>query len=55
MRKATIVAAAITLMVTGIAFVTAKSDSVAQSTIMSAFELMTKAKDLPVAANPDAF
>jgi hypothetical protein len=58
MRKGIIVAAAaIVLMVTGIVFGKAKTQSAAapsSSQVTSAFELMSTAKELPVAPHADA-
>jgi len=57
MRKAIVVVAAVFMVLSGIAFVTARTNSAVQpaSTSMSTFELMSNAKELPVAPNPDAF
>jgi hypothetical protein len=57
MRKAIIVAAAIILIATGVVLVNARNHSAAPSSpqAITTFELMSKAKDLPVAPHPDAF
>jgi hypothetical protein len=57
MRKAIIVAAAIILIATGVVLVNARNHSAAPSSpqAITTFELMSKAKDLPVAPHPAAF
>jgi hypothetical protein len=57
MRKAIVVAAAIILIVTGVVLVNARNHSPAPSSpqAITTFELMSKAKDLPVDPHPDAF
>ncbi len=57
MRKAIVVVAAAILVLSGIALVTARTNSTVQpvSASMSTFDLMSNAKDLPVAPHPDAF
>jgi len=57
MRKAIVVVAAAIMVLSGIALVTARTNSTVQpvSASMSAFDLMSNAKDIPVAPHPDAF
>jgi hypothetical protein len=57
MRKAIVVVAAAIMVLSGIAFVTARTSTTVQpvSASMSTLELMSNAKELPVAPHPDAF
>jgi hypothetical protein len=57
MRKAIVVVAAGIMVLSGIALVTARTSSPVQpvSASMSTLELMSSAKELPVAPHPDAF
>ena len=57
MRKAIVVVAAAIMVLSGIALVTARTNGTVQpvSASMSAFDLMSNAKDIPVAPHPDAF
>jgi hypothetical protein len=57
MRKAIVVAATIILMVTGIVLGKSTTQNSAPSSpqAITTFELMSRAKDLPVAPHPDAF
>jgi hypothetical protein len=57
MRKATIFAAAVILIVTGVVLVNGRNHGVAPSSpqTITTFELMSNAKDLPAAPQPDAF
>jgi hypothetical protein len=57
MRKAIVLVAAVVIVLSGIALVTARTNSAVQpvSASMSTFDLMSNAKDLPVAPHPDAF
>ena len=57
MRKAIVLVAAVVIVLSGIALVTARTNSAVHpvSASMSMFDLMSNAKDLPVAPHPDAF
>jgi hypothetical protein len=57
MRKATIFAAAVILIVTGMVLVNGRNHNAAPSSpqMITTFELMSNAKDLPAAPQPDAF
>jgi hypothetical protein len=57
MRKATIFAAAVILIVTGVVLVNGRNHNAAPSSpqTITTFELMSTAKDLPSAPQPDAF
>jgi hypothetical protein len=57
MRKATIFAAAVILIVTGVVLVNGRNHSAAPSSpqTITTFELMSNAKDLPAPPQPDAF
>jgi hypothetical protein len=54
MRKFTVVTVILIVVFAGIGFVQAGGAMPASQTIQSAFELMSQAKDLPVAPHPDA-
>jgi hypothetical protein len=57
MRTAAIVTTAVALLIAGAVFMLKSNTgpTYAAQTTISTFELMAKAKDLPVAENPDAF
>jgi hypothetical protein len=54
MRKFTVVTAILIVVFAGIGLVRAGGAKQTSQTILSAFELMSQAKDLPVAPHPDA-
>jgi uncharacterized protein YlxW (UPF0749 family) len=57
MRKAIVVAAAVILIVAGVVLVNGRNHNAAPSSLqaITTFELMSKAKDLPAALQPEAF